>query len=185
MIEIVKQTLDFYFQKLSAPGIEDIPDIPTELQESTGSCFVTLFLYGEVRGSAGNIKKTWVSLAEELIINTVNAISLDSRFPALTIGEKDQIKLRVDNIISRKIFSRSKEDAKNGISVLSKIDPVKNGILVIKKDYTKSATILPNIDPKIIIGTDYAGILWGKLDEEFKEDDYIIYELETTVETDF
>ncbi len=184
MIELVQQTLKFYFQKLSAPDIQDLENVPTELSEATWSCFVTIFLNWEVRWSAGNIKKTGVSLAEELIINTVAAISKDDRFKPLNITEREQIKIRVDNITSRKILSRSQEDAKNWVSVLSKIDPVKNWILVIKKDYTHSATILPNIDPKLVMGTDYIWILGWKLWEDFLEDEYIIYEIETTIETD-
>jgi len=64
-------------------------------------------------------------------------------------------------------------------------DVLGNGVIVIKKDYTKTATILPNIDPKIISGNDYQDILSAKLEEPFEEDKYIIYEIETIVERDY
>lgn len=185
MLSIARQTIDFYLSKMSAPDIQDLDSVTPELLWKTGKCFVTLFLNWEVRWSAGNIKETWVSLAEEVLLNTIHAMSQDSRFSPVTIWEWKQVKIRIDNIVSRKILSRTADDAKAWITVLSKIDPVKKWILVIKKDYTKSATILPNIDPKLLVWKDYIWMLWGKLDEEFKEDDFIIYEIETEVFTDF
>ncbi len=185
MISIVQQTLDFYLSKMSAPVLTDITLSNEELASTKWSCFVTLFLKGEVRWSAGNIKETWFFLAEELITNTIQAISKDSRFSPLTLWEKNDIKLRVDFIKNRKVMSRSPEEAKDWIQTLSKIDPIKNWVIVIKKDYTKTATILPNIDPKVVSWNDYQDILSAKLDELFEEDNYIIYEIETIVERDY
>jgi len=185
MISIVQQTLDFYLSKMSVPALTDITLSNEELSSTKWSCFVTIFLKWEVRWSAGNIKETWVSLAEELIANTVHSISKDTRFSPLTIWEKNDIKLRVDFIKNRKVISRTPEEAKDWIETLAKIDPIKNWIIVIKKDYSKTATILPNIDPKVVSGNDYQDILSAKLDELFEEDKYIIYEIETIVERDY
>ncbi len=185
MISIVQQTLDFYLSKMSAPTLKDITVEQEDLTSTKWSCFVTIFLKGEVRWSAGNIKETWISLAEEFIANTVAAISKDSRFTPLTIWEKKDIKLRVDYIKNRKVLSRTPEEAKDWIETLAKIDPIKNWVIVIKKDYSKTATILPNIDPKIVSGNDYQDILSAKLEEQFEEDKYIIYEIQTIVERDY
>ncbi len=185
MISIVQQTLDFYLSKMSVPDITEITLANEELASTKWSCFVTLFLKWEVRWSAGNIKDVLGSIAEELIANTIQAISKDSRFSPLTIWEKNDIKLRVDFIKNRKVVSRTPEQAKDWIETLARIDPIKNWVIVIKKDYSKTATILPNIDPKVVSGNDYQDILSAKLEEQFEEDKYIIYEIETIVERDY
>jgi AMMECR1 domain-containing protein len=80
-------------------------------------------------------------LVLEIIENTIEAISQDSRFSPVKLDEVKDIKIRVDLITSRKILKESE--------VLS-IDPVKNGVLVIKKDYSSTALILPNINPLLL-----------------------------------
>ena len=169
MISIVQQTLDFYLSKMSAPDVMDLKLSNEELASTKWSCFVTLFLKWEVRWSAWNIKEIKSSIAEELIANTIQAITKDTRFSPLTIGEKNDVKLRVDYIKNRKVISRTAEEKKDWIETLAKVDPVKNWVIVIKKDYTKTATILPNIDPKVISGNDYQDILSAKLEEHLKK----------------
>lgn len=181
MINIVQQTIDFYLQKIRAPEISEIKIIQTELTTTKWSCFVTLFLNGEVRGAAGNIKEIKASIAEELIENTVDAMVADSRFDKVNIWEAKNIKIRVDLITNRRVLARTDDEAKKWVETVSKIDPVKNWIIVIKKDYSKTATILPNIDPKLISWKDYTNVLSAKLGEPFDENKYIIYEIETKV----
>jgi len=185
MISIVKQTMEFYLQKMRAPLINELEISRSELTTTKWSCFVTLFLNWEIRGSAGNIKEIKNSIAEELIENTIEAMVWDSRFDKVTIWESKEIKIRVDLITNRKVLARTDDEAKKWFETISKIDPVKNWIIVIKKDYTNTATILPNIDPKLITWKDYNGILSAKLWEAFDENKYIIYQIETKVESDY
>ncbi|MBT3726716.1 AMMECR1 domain-containing protein [bacterium] len=56
------------------------------------------------------------TIAEEIIINTVQAISKDSRFEAVKLDEVNSLKIRIDKITSREIL-QDKE--------IFKIDPVK------------------------------------------------------------
>ena len=56
MINIAKQTVDFFIQKMRVPKIEELQNVSPELLATKWSCFVTIFLNWEVRGSAGNIK---------------------------------------------------------------------------------------------------------------------------------
>jgi hypothetical protein len=65
------------------------------------------------------------------------------------------------------------------------INPIKNGIAVIKKDYSKLSVLLPNISATVVSGKDIISVLSNKLDEEFKQDDYIVYLLETEQFTDY
>ena len=185
MLNIVKQTIDFYFQKMRAPQVSELEISRSELTTTKWSCFVTLFLNWEVRGAAGNIKEIKNSIAEELIENTIEAMTKDKRFDILTASEAKDIKIRVDLITNRKVLARTDDEAKKWVETISKIDPVKNWIIVIKKDYTSTATILPNIDPKLISWKDYMWILSAKLWEAFDENKYIIYEIDTKIESDY
>lgn len=185
MINIVKQTIDFYLQKMREPKADELNIEKTELLNSRWSCFVTIFLNWEVRWASGNIKEIKNSIAEEIIANTIEAMTADKRFSKLSIWDSKNIKLRVDLITNRKVLARTDDEAKSWVETLSKIDPIKNWIIVIKKDYSNTATILPNIDPKIITWTDYRWILSAKLNEGFEENKYIIYEVETKVESDY
>jgi hypothetical protein len=57
---------------------------------------------------------------------------------------------------------------------------------VIKKDYTKTACILPNINPKLFAWEDFFPVLAEKLwEKKFVETDYIIYEIKTEMEVDY
>jgi hypothetical protein len=69
---------------------------------------------------------------------------------------------------------------------LKDLDPAVSGVIAIKKDYTKFAVILPNINPKLFAGEDFGPVLAEKLGEKkFVEGDYIVYEIKTEVETDY
>ena len=48
------------------------------------------------------------------------------------------ISLRLDTISDRKVVD---------LATLKKLDPVKNGVIAIRRDYEKLAVILPNISP--------------------------------------
>jgi hypothetical protein len=93
------------------------------------------------------------------------------------MNEAQEIKIRVDKIISREILTDKK---------INDIDPTTSGIITIKKDYSKVACILPNINPKLFAGEDFIPVLEEKLKEKkFIPDDYIIYEIKTEVETNY
>jgi AMMECR1 domain-containing protein len=56
------------------------------------------------------------------------------------MNEAPEIKIRVDKISSREVITNKK---------IEDIDPATSGIVIIKKDYSKVACILPNINPKL------------------------------------
>ena len=176
MLNIAKQTLDFYLQNNTIPTIKDIEISDENLLVKQGNIFVTLYKKWDVRGSAGNIKEIKPNLIEEIIANTITAASQDKRFTPVNLGEVKELKIRLDRIIDRKILG-SKE--------LEKVDPVKSGIITIKKDYSKLAVILPNMNPKILTWDDYKEFLDLKLNEKFREKDYIIYAITTETFQDY
>ncbi len=177
MIEIVKQTIDFFVKNGKKPEIKDLEIKDKSLLEKKWALFVTLYLKWEVRGSAWNIKELKENQAEELIENTIFAISKDKRFSKISASEAKDLKIRVDFIVKRNLLKNKK---------ISELEPIKSWVVVIKNNYSKLAAILPNINPKIINWTDFIPVLKEKLSEKsFNEDDYIIYEIKTETKTSY
>lgn len=176
MIAIAEATLNHYFTKFLAPSIEEIL-IDEGAQAKRGCSFVTLYKNGQIRGSAGNIKEIEKNLGEEIIKNTMQALTWDTRFGRVTGEEKGMISIRLDIIKERKVIDQK---------TLKTLDPVKFGVIVIRRDYEKLAVILPNISGGLLSGEDFIPVLQNKLDgDSFDEKNYIIYQIETDVETDY
>ena len=155
MISIVKQVIDYFIQTGKKISLIDLKIEDKSLINEKISCFVTIYSKWEVRGSAGNIKDLKDNAVEELIENTFEAISKDSRFSPLTANEASDLKIRIDKISSRNMLKdKSVKD----------IDPTRSGIIAIKNDYSRLACILPNINPKLISGEDFVWLcyLWDK-----------------------
>lgn len=169
MIETVKQILKYIKENGKKPTLNDII-ANDELLNNKMSLFVTFYLWWEIVWSAWNVVELKENWALELIENTYEAIN-DIRFSDKNIISKiDQLKYRIDKIISRKTITNDE---------LKNLNPIKKWILVIKKDYEKLAIILPNISSTMTNYTDIVNVLSKKLNSTFKPDDYIIYEIET------
>jgi len=176
MINTVKQTIDFYLKYNKKPELKDL-QIEESLLNRDWNIFVTIYLNGEINWSSWNIKEIKTTIAEELIENTINAISKDPRFEKLRLEDIPNTKIRVDEITGRNILQNWE---------ISKLEPVKFWVIAIKKDYNSLVTILPNISASILSWEDFIYYLWQKLGvKKFKEDDYIIYSIETKIYKDF
>jgi len=177
MIDIVKQTIDFYMKNLQTPKIYDLKIDNTQLVDQKISVFVTLYYKWEIRWSAWNIKEIKDNWVSEIIENTIHALTKDDRFKPVNLNEATELKIRVDKISSREILKDKS---------IKEIEPTISWVIVIKKDYSKMACILPNINPKLLTGEDFIQVLKEKLNEkEFNESDYIIYEIKTETETSY
>ena len=177
MLEIVNQIIDFYKKNHKFPKIYDLNIENSPLLNEKLSCFVTFYYKWEIRGSAWNIKEIKDNWINELIENTINALTKDSRFKTINPNEVQDLKIRVDKINSREMLKDRS---------IKTIEPTISWVITIKKDYSKMACILPNINPKLLTWEDYIPILKEKLSENsFKEDDYIIYEIKTITETSY
>jgi hypothetical protein len=117
MKEIVEKTLRFYFEKMRAPEISELLLDDTSLQDERACYFITLYLNGEVHGSAGNVKEIEANSIKEIIQNTISAVSKDKRFPPLTLEESEKLGFRIDKITGRNIIPSID---------ISKLDPVKD-----------------------------------------------------------
>ena len=177
MLDIAKQTLDFYTKYLKSPTIDDIKIEDKSLLDTQWCIFVTIYKNGEVRWSAGNIKELGENIVLEIIENTVQAISKDSRFSPIKLDEVAKLKIRIDMIKSRTIL-KDKE-------ILS-IDHIKNGVLAIKNDYNTMGIVLPNITPLLLTWEDFIPVLKEKMKiKDFQEKDFILYSIETDMINNF
>lgn len=176
MIDLVKQIMRFYITNLKEPSLADLKIEDTSILDKQANLFVTIYKSGEIRWSAWNVKELEQNMLLELIKNTIEAISKDSRFSPVSISEVDQLRIRIDEIVDRKLLN---------IWDIDKLDPLNSWILVIKRDYTKLAVILANISALLISWSDFRAVLDKKLKEKFKESDYYLYEIKTKITSDF
>lgn len=177
MINTIEQIIEHFmvtWEKLALDKIDDksLVETPSE------AFFVTIFHNWNIVWSSGTIKETESKMAEECIVNTVEAMK-DSRFMALDSKDYKNIKIRVDKI-------KSRTQIKPKIAKIEDINPVTNWIIAIKSDYKKMAIILPNISTEINTWADFLKALAIKLNEdEFKRELYSVYSLETESITNF
>lgn len=177
MLSIAKQTIEYYLKYLKTPQLDQINIIDEKLLNTNWSVFVTIYLNWEIRWSAWNIKEIKPTLVEEIIENTIQAISNDKRFKPLKFKEIDKIKIRIDKIIEKRVLQDNE---------IWQIDPTKSWVLAIKKDYSAMAMILPNINSLLLTWIDLIPVLKNKFNiKDFNESDYIIYEIKTEVTDNF
>jgi len=87
------------------------------------------------------------------------------------------ISIRLDVFNERKVID---------MKTLKSLDPVKNGVIAIRRDYEKLAVILPNISPSLLSGEDFLLVLKEKLGgESVDEKNFILYAIETDTETNY
>lgn len=177
MKEIVSQSIEHFFKKMQKANISEIQVNDASLLEQKWSVFVTLYINGEVHGSAGNIKEIENSLAEEAIASSYEALTQDKRFKPLTKDESEKIQFRVDTITDRKIINQK--------DILS-LDPVKQWLIAIMREYDSGAVILPNMSPKLLTGEDLIPVMQAKLwAKKIDDKNCIFYSIETKSETNY
>lgn len=174
MINIVKQTLQYFLNSGKIPTKNELIITDTSLLQKKATVFVTLYKNGNIVGSSGNVVELENDIVNELIQNSVYSLQ-DPRFERLTLADLEKVKIRIDVITSRNILDKP----------FSELNPAKSGVLVIKKDYSKLSIILPNISPTLVSWSDFPKVLSKKLEENFKADDFIIYEIQTQVTSDY
>lgn len=175
MLDIVKQTLDYYLKNNIAPNEYQIEVSDQRVLNEKWMIFVTLYKNWEITWSSWNIVEIGKNVFEEIVSNTVEALK-DVRFEMLKIEDLPNVKTRIDIVRNRVLLDEN---------AFKSIDPLKYWIIAIKKDYLKLAIILPNISNSMNSLDDIKHVLSKKLDEEFKFENYIVYSLETEVLTDF
>lgn len=186
MLNIALQSIKYYLENNKIPSKNEIDIKDTTLLSKTWSLFITIYKNWNIVWSSWNIKETLKndnspnSIVDEIILNSIFALQ-DERFEKISLNDLDKIKIRID-VISKKLLNKENSSIKNQILNLN---PAKSWIIVIKNDYTKLSVILPNISPTLVNWQDLINTLSNKLDEEFIEENYITYEINSHILTNY
>jgi len=120
------------------------------------ACFVSIKTdTGELRGCVGTIEPVYETLAEELIVNAINAATRDPRFPALTPAELSNLHYSVDVLSDLEPAS------------IEELDPTVFGVVVEEEAGARRGVLLPDIHgvesvkQQVEIATRKAGIMPG------------------------
>jgi len=175
MIDIATQTLNYYIQNWKIPTKDELEIKDISFKYIKWSVFITLYNSWEIIWSAWNIVDLENDIIYEIIHSTVEAFN-DKRFDNKKLNLKD-IKIRLDHVKNRVSIWNNKS--------IKQVNPIKYGIIVIKKDYSKTRVILPNISTKLNSWDDLITYIWKKLDEVYNENDYINYIIETKIFRNF
>jgi len=191
MINTVKQVLKYYLENKKEPTKSELKIEDTSLLERKWSIFITFYKGWNIVWNHWNIMEIENDLVNEIIKNTIWAFN-DIRFPNITLNDLESLKIRIDIVKNRSLISTQKTIVKDGKTIenpnykkITDLNPIKSWILAIRNDYNKLAIILPNISNSITNWKEFVDILSKKLNEIFKEENYIIYEITTDVLTDF
>ncbi|HXM33964.1 MAG TPA: AmmeMemoRadiSam system protein A, partial [Pyrinomonadaceae bacterium] len=111
------------------------PDNPEGILAEPAACFVSIKTrYGDLRGCIGTIEPTRETLAEELILNAINAASRDPRFPPVSAAELPQLGYSVD------VLSAPEPAA------FEELDPKIYGVIVEDEGGLHRGLLLPDIE---------------------------------------
>lgn len=142
--------------------------------------FITLYKDWKIIASSWRINIKKANTIQELVENTLFCIK-DPRFAEAIKNPLEIIKInfRVDIITN---------DQRAIISDLKDVDPKKNWLILISQNLWKIWVILPNISNLISTPKDLFSLVCKKAELDvntIKEDDYILYKIESTVYSDF
>ena len=105
MINIVKQTLQYFLSNGKIPTKNELIITDTSLLQKKATVFVTLYKNGNIVGSSGNVVELENDIVNELIQNSIYSLQ-DPRFERLTLADLEKVKIRIDIITSRNILDK-------------------------------------------------------------------------------
>jgi len=132
----------------------DLKSLPEQLRED-GASFVTLTIHGELRGCIGALE-AYQPLAEDVREHAVAAAFEDPRFPPLSKGELNRIKIEVSRLTRPKPLEYSSSD-----DLVKKLRPHVDGVIL--KDDFRRATFLPQVWEKVPNADEFLGHLCMKM----------------------
>lgn len=180
MNKIVQKVLETYLNEKKIPSVNDLWLNDHLLNKTKDLCFVTLYKDWKVIASSWRVNVKKANTIQELIENTLFCIK-DPRFAEAIKNplEIKKISFRVD-IISN--------EQRKIVSNMDEIDIKINWLIIISQNLWKIWIILPNMTNLISTSKDLFSLVCKKawLDiKTLKEDDYVLYKIESSVYSDF
>ena len=130
LVKLARNTLEKYVTTREVLAPENLP---AELTENRGACFVSLKKHGQLRGCIGTFLPTRNNLAAEIIGNAIAAGTEDPRFDPVKADELKDIVYSVDVLSTPVPVSSEKE-----------LDPKKYGIIV--ECQNRRGLLLPDLE---------------------------------------
>ena len=135
LLDLARKSLKNAAAGLGLPELA-AKDVPPKLAEQK-ACFVTLTINGALRGCIGHLTAI-ESLYQAVIDNARNAAVRDSRFPAVTPGEVDCIKIEISVLTEPQPLAFSSPE-----DLLRKLHPNRDGVIL--RIGPRTSTFLPQV----------------------------------------
>lgn len=129
VVKLAKETVEGYVRTGKVPKPKELTP---EMKERAG-VFVSLHKHGQLRGCIGTFEPARDNVAEEIIANAISSATMDSRFPAVTESELDDLEYVVD------ILARPEP-----VTELSQLDPKEYGVIV--ESGWRKGLLLPDLE---------------------------------------
>jgi len=131
---LARKALETYILKNEILEVDDVKEeIPDELLNESSGIFVSLKREGKTRGCMGTLPTEPNCIADDIIINSLNAAFNDPRFNPVSMDELPLLEYHVDILSSPEI-----------ISSINELDIKKYGIIVSTEN--KKGLLLPNLN---------------------------------------
>ncbi|MBP8613746.1 MAG: AmmeMemoRadiSam system protein A [Firmicutes bacterium] len=127
-VSLARRTVETYIREGKIPAFEDVPE---EFRGRAG-VFVTIHKEGDLRGCIGTTEPTQSNIAEEIVINAINAATRDPRFHPISRDELGALEYSVD-ILSEPVK----------VTDLSELDPKVYGVICEKGN--RRGLLLPDL----------------------------------------
>ncbi|MBD3300585.1 MAG: AmmeMemoRadiSam system protein A [Candidatus Moranbacteria bacterium] len=131
-VALAEKAVNHYIKE--AKIIEVPQELPEEFYSQRAGVFVTIHKGTELRGCIGTYLPTKQNIAQEIIINAIEACSNDYRFEPIRQEELEDLHIQV-SILSAPIKIKSREE----------LDVKKYGVIVSTKDGRKGL-LLPDLE---------------------------------------
>lgn len=139
LLELARETIAREVRGEKPPSV-DIKAVSEELQRDA-ACFVTLTKHGQLRGCIGSLE-TRQPLVLDVRDNTVGAAFRDPRFPPVSAGELDDLRIEISVLSQPEPLDYDGPD-----DLIDKLRPGVDGV-VIESGWNR-ATFLPQVWEKI------------------------------------
>ncbi len=177
---IVKKIIEAYLNEKRILTIPELWLANSEYLETKHLSFITLYKDGKIIASSGRVHIKKENTVLELIENTLFCLK-DPRFIEAIKNptEINSVKFRVDIITNaqRKI-----------IKSIEEVDPRMDGLIIISQQQNKLGVILPGITNLVSTSQELFDLVCRKAELDatnLKEEEYILYKIQSTVFSDF
>ena len=131
-VRLARLSLETYVR--TGHRLAHLPDgLPQAMTKQVAGTFVSLHMYGQLRGCIGTIAPTQENVAWEIVQNAISACSRDPRFPPVQAGELDKLEYSVDVL-----------DRPEPVDSPAQLDPKQYGVIVSYGH--RLGLLLPNLD---------------------------------------